>query len=152
MKRMITSLIGIAVGAVFLAGAASPAGADAVSDFYKKKRLTLVIGYPPGGGFNRGGRVVGRHIGKYIPGNPRVIVQNMPGGGSLISLNWLYNKGPKDGTVIGHFHSAAMREAFIGAAGVYFDPRKLYWLGSYLRDRSVLFVRSDSGVIRPGHP
>ncbi|MCZ6812713.1 MAG: hypothetical protein O7F14_01500 [Alphaproteobacteria bacterium] len=146
MKRMISSLIGIAVGAVFLAGAASPAGADAVSDFYKNKRVRIVIGFPPGGGFNRGGRVVGRHIGKYIPGNPRIIVQNMPGGGSLISLNWLYNKAKKDGTVIGHFHSAAMREAFIGAAGVYFDPRKLYWLGSYLRDRSVLFVRTDSGV------
>ncbi|MCZ6448244.1 MAG: tripartite tricarboxylate transporter substrate-binding protein, partial [Alphaproteobacteria bacterium] len=146
MKKMISSLIGIAVGAVFLAGAASPAGADAVSDFYKNKRVRIVIGFPPGGGFNRGGRVVGRHIGKYIPGNPRIIVQNMPGGGSLISLNWLYNKAAKDGTVIGHFHSAAMREAFIGAAGVYFDPRKLYWLGSYLRDRSVLFVRTDSGV------
>ncbi len=146
MKKMISSLIGITAGLAFFVGAANPAGADAVSDFYKKKRVRIVIGFPPGGGFNRGGRVVGRHIGKYIPGNPRVIVQNMPGGGSLISLNWLYNKAKKDGTVIGHFHSAAMREAFIGAAGVYFDPRKLYWLGSYLRDRSVLFVRTDSGV------
>ena len=146
MKKMISSLIGITAGLAFFVGGANLAGADAISDFYKKKRVRIVIGFPPGGGFNRGGRVVGRHIGKYIPGNPRIIVQNMPGGGSLISLNWLYNKAKKDGTVIGHFHSAAMREAFIGAAGVYFDPRKLYWLGSYLRDRSVLFVRTDSGV------
>jgi len=143
---MIPAFIGLTAGVMYLAGAASPAGADAISDFYKKSRVKVIIGFPPGGGFNRGGRVVGRHIGKYIPGNPRIIVQNMPGGGSLRSLNWLSNKAPKNGTVIGHFHSSAMREAFIGAAGVHFDPRKLYWLGSYLRERAVTFVRADSGI------
>lgn len=142
-KILAAAVIG-AVSSVSMLSAT--AQADAVSDFYKKTRVKVVIGFPPGGGFNRGGRVVARHIGRYIPGNPRVIAQNMPGGGSLRSLNWLYNKAPKDGSVIGHFHSAAMREAFIGAAGVYFDPRKFYWLGSYLRERAVLFVRSDSGI------
>ncbi len=146
MKRMISSLIGITAGLAFFAGAASPAGADAISDFYKTKRMKLVIGYNPGGGFDRGGRVVGRHIGKYIPGNPRIIVQNMPGGGSMRSLNWLFTKGPKDGSVIGHFHPAALREAFIGAAGAFYKPKEFYWLGSYNRERSVLFVRADSGV------
>ncbi len=146
MKKFIPSLIGITVGVLYLLGAASPASADAISDFYKKKRMKLIIGYSPGGGFDRGGRVVARHIFKYIPGKPRIIVQNMPGGGSIRSLNWLFTKGPKDGSVIGHFHPAALREAFIGAAGAFFKPREFYWLGSYNRERSVLFVRSDSGV------
>ena len=146
MKKMIPSLIGLTAGAVFFAGAASPAGADAISDFYNKTRMKLVIGYSPGGGFDRGGRVVARHIYKYIPGKPRIIVQNMPGGGSMRSLNWLFTKGPKDGSVIGHFHPAALREAFIGAAGAFYKPKDFYWLGSYSRERSVLFVRTDSGV------
>jgi len=146
MKRMISTFIGITVGVTFLMGDVNSAGADAVSNFYKKSRVKVIIGFNPGGGFNRGGRVVARHIGKYIPGNPKIIAQNMPGGGSLRLLNWLYNKAPKDGTVIGHFHSAAMREAFIGAAGVYFDPRKFFWHGSYLRERAVTFVRADSGI------
>jgi tripartite-type tricarboxylate transporter receptor subunit TctC len=139
------ALFAVIAGAGLLMSSA-PVSADAVSDFYKKSRVKLIIGFPPGGGFNRGGRVVARHIGKYIPGNPKVIAQNMPGGGSLLLMNWLYNKAPKNGTVIGHFHSSAMREAFIGAAGVYFDPRKYYWLGSYLRERAVTFVRADSGI------
>ena len=146
MKTLKPLALGMAVAVFGLAGHSTSASADAVADFYKKKRVKIVIGFPPGGGFNRGGRVVGRHIGKYIPGNPRIIVQNMPGAGSLRSLNWLYNKAPKDGSVIGHFHSAALREAFIGTDGVLFKPRKFYWLGSYLRDQSVLFVRTDSGV------
>jgi tripartite-type tricarboxylate transporter receptor subunit TctC len=146
MKIMVPSLIGLTAGAVFLAGAASPAGADAISDYYKKTRMKLVIGFSPGGGFDRGGRVVARHIYKYIPGTPKIIVQNMPGGGSVRALNWLYTKGPKDGSVISHFHPAALREAFIGAAGAFFKPREFYWLGSYNRERSVTYVRTDSGV------
>lgn len=123
-----------------------PAIADDVAEFYKGKGLKLVIGYAPGGGFDRGGRVVGRHIGKHIPGNPTIVVLNMPGAGSLHSLNWIYNKGEKDGSVFGHFHIAAMREAYVGTAAAKFDPRKFYWLGSYTAGSSVLFVRSDSGV------
>ncbi len=146
MKKLISTLIGMTAGLAFFAGGVSPASADAISDFYKKKRMKLIIGYSPGGGFDRGGRVVARHIFKYIPGKPRIIVQNMPGGGSMRSLNWLYTKGPKDGSVIGHFHPAALREAFIGAAGAFYKPKEFYWLGSYNRERSVLFVRTDSGV------
>ncbi|MFT5540628.1 MAG: tripartite-type tricarboxylate transporter receptor subunit TctC [Alphaproteobacteria bacterium] len=143
IKLLTAAMIGTFVGSSIFS---APVSADAVSDFYKKTRLKLVIGYAPGGGFDRGGRVVARHIVKHIPGKPSVIVQNMPGAGSMRSLNWLYNKGPKDGSVLGHFHISAMREAYIGAAGALFDPRKFYWLGSYTKGSSVLFVRADSGV------
>jgi tripartite-type tricarboxylate transporter receptor subunit TctC len=140
---MTTALVAAGFGASVFSATAS---ADAVSDFYAKTRVKVVIGYSPGGGYDRGGRVVARHINKYIPGKPRVIAQNMPGAGSMRSLNWLYNKGPKDGSAMAHFHPAAAREAYIGAAGVQFDPRKFYWLGSFSRGSSLIFVRSDSGV------
>jgi hypothetical protein len=117
-----------------------------VSDFYKETRFKVVIGYAPGGGYDRGGRVVARHIKKYIPGNPSVLAQNMPGAGSMRALNWMYHKGPKDGSAVVHFHPAAMREAYIGAAGAKFDPRKFYWLGSFTQGNSALFVRADTGV------
>jgi tripartite-type tricarboxylate transporter receptor subunit TctC len=146
MNKVLPSVIGAAVAAASICGAAGPASADAVSDFYKKTRLKLVIGYSPGGGYDRGGRVVARHINKYIPGNPSMLVQNMPGAGSMRSINWMYNKGPKDGSAMVHFHPAAMREAYIGAAGARFDPRKFYWLGSYTQGSSTLFVRADTGV------
>jgi len=141
----------IVAAALIVAGAgasmfSATAQADAVSDFYKKTRLKVVIGYSPGGGYDRGGRVVARHLNKYIPGNPKMLVQNMPGAGSMRSLNWMYTKGPKDGSALVHFHPAAMREAYIGAAGARFDPRKFYWLGSYTQGSSTLFVRADSGI------
>jgi tripartite-type tricarboxylate transporter receptor subunit TctC len=146
MKNAISILAGTTFGAAMMVFAGAPASADAISEFYKKNRTKVVIGFSPGGGFDRGGRVVARHINKYIPGTPSMIVQNMPGGGSVRALNWLQRKGPKDGTAIGHFHPAALREAYIGAAGAFFKPRELYWLGSYNRERSVTYVRTDSGV------
>src|SRR5215470_18980675 len=76
---------------------ASPAQADAVSDFYKGKTVNIVIGYAPGGGYDLYARTLGRHIGRHIPGNPTIIVQNMPGAGSIKAANFLYTIAPKDG-------------------------------------------------------
>ncbi|MBT7526977.1 MAG: hypothetical protein HN658_06740, partial [Rhodospirillales bacterium] len=86
MKFLAAAMLSAAVGGAI---ASAPAFADDVSDFYKKKRVKVIVGFSPGGGYDRGGRVVGRHISKYIPGTPRVITQNMPGAGSLRLLNWL---------------------------------------------------------------
>lgn len=144
--RSLTTVMASSAAAVAILLSSAPVSADAVSDFYKTNRLKLVIGYSPGGGFDRGGRVVGRHINRHLPGNPSVLVQNMPGAGSMRSLRWAFHKAPKDGSVLVHFHPAAMREAYIGAAGAQFDPRKYFWIGSYTKGSSVLFVRSDSGV------
>jgi len=90
--------------AAYLAAAvliAPRAGAQPVEEFYRGKTLTLVVGNGPGGGFDVLGRMLARHIGKHVPGNPSVIVQNMPGAGSLIAANYLYNLAPKDGTTFG---------------------------------------------------
>lgn len=126
MKKLVPFVAGIAASAVSFAAIQGPAAADEVSDFFSKARIKVIIGFNPGGGFDRGGRVVARHLHKYIPGSPKMIAQNMPGGGSIRLLNWLQTKGPKDGTAIGHFHPAALREAYIGAAGAFFKPRELY--------------------------
>jgi tripartite-type tricarboxylate transporter receptor subunit TctC len=145
MNKTLASGITVAV-AGFVAFAAAPVKADAMSDFYKENRVRLAIGFSPGGGFDRGGRVVGRHINKYIPGHPTIVVQNMPGGGSLRVLNWIFAKAPKDGTAFGHFHPAAVREELLGGKGVLFKAREFTWIGSFNRERAVTFVRADSGI------
>src|SRR3954454_23453438 len=81
----------------------TPAMAQDVAEFYKGKQLTLVVGYGTGGGFDVYARLVGRHMTRFIPGNPNVTVQNMPGAGSLRAMNYLANVAPKDGTTFAHF-------------------------------------------------
>src|SRR4051812_3811511 len=83
--------------------AAPQARADAVADFYKGKRITLIVSYGPGGGYDVYARILSRYISKYIPGNPSIILQNMPGAGSLKGANYIYNNAPRDGTAFGTF-------------------------------------------------
>src|SRR5579863_9930896 len=86
--------------AALLGAASSAARADAVADFYRGKRVILVIGYGVGGGYDIYARMFARFIGDHIPGNPSVVPQNMPGAGSRRAANWLYTIAPRDGTVI----------------------------------------------------
>jgi tripartite-type tricarboxylate transporter receptor subunit TctC len=143
-------LLGIAAASVVLALAPAPAQADAVADFYKGKVVSLVVGYGSGGGYDVYGRLVATHLGKYIPGNPTVVVQNMPGAGSLRSVNYLYNTAPKDGTTIATFARDMPLLGLIGNnPNVRFDPRKLTWLGSsssYANDAYLLMTRKDAAV------
>ena len=137
----------MAITAVF---AVAPAYADAVADFYKGKQIDLVVGYGPSGGYDNYARLLARHIGKFIPGNPSVIVQNMPGAGSLRALNYLYNDAPKDGTTIGTFSRNMPLVGLLGGnPNVQFKPRKLTWLGSsssFVNDAYILIVRKDAPV------
>jgi tripartite-type tricarboxylate transporter receptor subunit TctC len=145
---MVRLRIAAAAGALALAGA--PAQADAVADFYKGKVVSLVVGYGSGGGYDVYGRLVATHLGKYIPGNPTVLVQNMPGAGSLRSVNYLYNTAPKDGTIVATFARDMPLLGLIGNnPNVRFDPRKLTWLGSsssYANDAYLLMTRKDAAV------
>jgi tripartite-type tricarboxylate transporter receptor subunit TctC len=142
-------LLRIAAAAAML-GLAGTAQADAVSDFYRGKVVTLVVGYGSGGGYDVYGRLVATHLGRHIPGNPTVVLQNMPGAGSLRSVNYLYNTAPKDGTTIATFARDMPLLGLIGNnANVRFDPRKLTWLGSsssYADDAYLLFTRKDAAV------
>jgi tripartite-type tricarboxylate transporter receptor subunit TctC len=130
--------------------AASQAPAQTVEDFYRGKRLTVTVGYGPGGGYDVFARLLARHLGRFIPGNPPIIVQNMPGAGSLIAANYLYAIAPKDGTAFGLF---ARDMPLLGLMGhnpnVQFDPRKFNWLGSssnFSDDAYVMIVRDDAPV------
>jgi tripartite-type tricarboxylate transporter receptor subunit TctC len=130
--------------------AAKVAHADDVADFYKGKQVNLVVGYGPGGGYDIYARLLARHLGRFIPGNPNVIVQNMPGAGSLRAVNYLYKIAPKDGTVIGMFSRNMPLIGLLGGnANAQFDPRRFTWLGStssFVNDAYILIVRKDAPV------
>jgi tripartite-type tricarboxylate transporter receptor subunit TctC len=146
--RRMSGRCSAAAGLVAALLTASHAGAQTVEDFYKGKTLTLIVGNGPGGGFDVFGRLLGRHIGRYIPGNPSVVVQNMPGAGSLVAANYLYNIAPRDGTAFGLIARNMPLLGLIGNnANVRFDPRKFTWLGSssnFSNDAYVLIVRKDA--------
>jgi len=126
------------------------ARAEPVTDFYKGKQVNLIVGYGTGGGYDVYGRVIARHLGRHVPGTPNVVVQNMPGAGSLRAVNYLYNNAPKDGTAIAIFARDMPLLGIIGHnPNVRFDPRKFTWLGSsssYANDAYFLFVRTDAQV------
>ena len=132
--------------AAFVTGA--PALAQGVGEFYRNRQLQIVVGYGPGGGYDVYARLVGRHIGKHIPGNPGVVVQNMPGAGSLLSVNYLANTAPRDGSVIGTFaRDMALLALLGGNTNVRFDPRTLTWIGtpsSAGDDAYLMFARKDA--------
>jgi tripartite-type tricarboxylate transporter receptor subunit TctC len=143
-------------------GAASQTRADDVADFYKGKRINLIVSYGTGGGYDVYARVLSRHMSKYIPGNPNIIVQNMPGAGSLRGTNFLYNVAPKDGTAFGTFaRNMPLLGLIKSNQNVQFDPTKFTWLGSsssFANDAYVLLIRKDAKVKsvadarRPGGP
>jgi len=115
----------------------TPVSADEVSDFYKRKRITLYVGYSPGGGYDRYSRTLARHMGRNIPGRPSVIVKNRPGAGSMILANEVYSSLPQDGTVIANLGRGMPTEPLLGNKEAKFDGRKMYWLGSMNNEVSV---------------
>jgi tripartite-type tricarboxylate transporter receptor subunit TctC len=122
-----------------LAWSVGLAAADA-ADFYKGKQLTIIVGSSSGGGYDTYGRAISRHIGRFLPGHPTVLVQNMPGAGSVKATNYLYNVAPKDGTVIAAVFSGIPAQPLIDPHGVQFDVRKFTWLGSAAQSTFVGYV------------
>lgn len=124
---------------------ASAARAQDAGQFYAGKTITFIVGYGAGASYDSGARLIGRYLGKYIPGKPNVVIQNMPGAGSMVAANQLYNASAKDGTVIGMFGRGLYLEALFGNPAVKFDPVKFNWIGSHGREVSVLVTGKDSG-------
>ena len=110
--------------------AMQPSHAQPVADFYRGKTVQLLIGYTAGGGYDLNARVLARHMGKHIPGNPNVVPQNMAGAGSLRLANYLYNVAPKDGTAIGMVGRGMAMEPLIGGSATQYDARRYTWIGS----------------------
>jgi len=115
-----------------------------VEDFYRGKTVSLLIGYSVGGGYDAYGRLLARHFGKHLPGNPNVVPQNMSGAGSLKAANYLYSVAPKDGSVIGTFSRSQGIAPLLDKAE--FDSTKFTWLGSVTDEVSLCVTRHDAPV------
>lgn len=131
-----------ALGAA-LVGATRSAAADPIEEFYKGKTLRVIVGYAVGGGYDIYGRVFAEFFGKYIPGNPTIIVQNMPGGGSFVAAKYLYGAAPRDGTVFGSISQTLALDAAMNEDPKTFDVTRLNYLGRLLDN-------VDVGSGRPG--
>jgi tripartite-type tricarboxylate transporter receptor subunit TctC len=131
---MIPRLV-LALSAVLLV--ATPADAQPVADFYRGKTIQLLIGFSAGGNYDLSSRILARHIGRHIPGNPNVVPQNMTGAGSLRLANFLYNVAPKDGTTFGMVGRGISLEPLLGTQASKFDSRRYTWIGSVSHETSV---------------
>ena len=109
--------------------AAGAAAAQPVEEFFARKTITVTIGYTAGGSYDLYGRMVARHLGKHVPGQPAVIAQNMPGAGSLKAANYLYEVAPKDGTALGVIVESAALEQALANPAVQYDAGKFIYLG-----------------------
>ncbi|HLH93872.1 MAG TPA: tripartite tricarboxylate transporter substrate-binding protein [Xanthobacteraceae bacterium] len=126
---------------------ASPAPARAQAGLsLAGKTVQMLIGFGAGGGYDLWGRVVARHIGKHLPGNPTVVPQNMPGAGSFVAANNIYNLAPKDGTVMGIIARDAALGPITGASGARFDPTKITWLGTPTTETNVCIAMTTAKV------
>jgi tripartite-type tricarboxylate transporter receptor subunit TctC len=139
---MFTSILRAAVVVAAAAGAIAPAAAQNAPG----KGTTMLIGFGPGGGYDLWGRTVARHIGKYMPGSPNLIVQNMPGAGSYVAASWMYTIAPKDGSVIGIIARDAVLGPLTGAEGARFDPLKMAWLGTPTTETNVCIANENASV------
>lgn len=129
------------------AGFAAPeAMAQSAADFYRDKKITIYIGYPPGGAYDIGARLLARTMGNHIPGNPTFIMVNKPGASGLILANELYNLLPKDGSVFGTVGRNVPREQILGTSKTQFDSAKFNWLGTPSRETSVCAVWHATGI------
>ncbi len=137
-----TSLATI-LGFALVIGVASTSTAE---EFYKGKIIRFIVGYSPGGGFDTYTRLIARHFGKHVPGNPSTIVQNMTGASTLIAANYLYIKAKRDGLTIANFISPLILQEVMGNKAVKFDGRKFNWLGMPTPDSGVCALTKASGI------
>jgi tripartite-type tricarboxylate transporter receptor subunit TctC len=116
-------------------------------DFYAGKTIQVLIGFSSGGGYDLYARTLAHHMGRHIPGSPRLIAQNMPGAGSLKSANYLYNVAPKDGTAIAAFAPGVVVDPLLGRSeGVQFEATRFAWLGSISQEVSVCAFIKAAGI------
>ena len=135
----------IAARTLIACGLASAAATRAhAQDFYTGRQISLIIGAASGGGYDLLGRLMARHIGKHIPGNPTIITQNMPAAGSIAAANHIARIAPRDGTAIGLMQRGVLLAKLSNAAGVQFDLGQLTWLGSLNSETGVVFAMSSA--------
>jgi tripartite-type tricarboxylate transporter receptor subunit TctC len=118
----------------------------AAAPFYEGKTIKLIVGFSAGGGFDTYSRVIGRHMGKHLPGNPTIVVENMTGAASLVATNHVYKVAKPDGLTIVNFHGNQVVNQIIGKPGIEFDARKFEYLGSPTQDNVACAFTKASGI------
>jgi tripartite-type tricarboxylate transporter receptor subunit TctC len=149
--RKIAIVLAVLLSVSFAGSArAGQAGYDekAVADFYRGKTVNIVVGHSAGGGFDRYARAIARHLGKYIPGNPSIIVNNMVGAGTMVSANYTYNQAPRDGTVINSFDGGLWPSQLYGSPAVQFDMTKLNYIGAPDTFKYIMVATKRSGITK----
>lgn len=122
----------------------SASGSAAQTNFFAGKTIRIVVGLPAGDAYDLYPRMLANYIGKYIPGNPAIMVQNMPGASSMIAANYVYNIGKPDGLTLGATLPSLYMDQLLGRKEVKFDWRKLGWLGSFEASNNLLYMRTDT--------
>lgn len=145
MNRFLSNTL-TAVGLAALVGFSTAQAQDSVESFYEGKTVTLMIGYSAGGGYDTYARTLSRHLGKHIPGNPDVVVRNVPGAGSLVLTNQITNISENDGTVIATIGRGMAFEPLFGNAQAQFKPGEMNWLGSLNNETSICVSWHESGI------
>ena len=111
--------------------------AQSAEEFYRGRTITILVGFTAGGGYDLYARLLCRHIGRHIPGNPTIVVQNMPGAGSMKATQFVYGVAPKDGLTVATVSRGMVTEPLLNTASPTFDPTKLTWLGTVTSETSV---------------
>jgi tripartite-type tricarboxylate transporter receptor subunit TctC len=131
-----------------LAAQSSAIEEKAQGEFYRGKTVRIAVGFTAGGGYDQYSRIIARHLSKHIPGNPAVIVENMPGAGSIIAANHTYNAAPKDGTLIGNISGPIVLEQLFGNSAVQFDMAKFRYLAVPVSETYLMITTRRPGVTR----
>ena len=145
MRQKFLTGIGLTLG-LALSVPTGVYGAMANQEFYNGKVIRVIVGFSAGGGFDTYARSLSRYMGKYIPGNPTIIVENMPGAGSLISANYIYRVTKADGLTIGAFNGNQILGQLVGGQGVSFDPRKMEWVGAPGYNHDLCVLNQKTGI------
>ncbi|HKY08823.1 MAG TPA: hypothetical protein VJQ55_11295 [Candidatus Binatia bacterium] len=145
---LFVALLGSAISALSAQRPQQRGDDRALREFYRGRTVRLVVGFPPGGGADAYSRLVARHLGRFVPGNPTVAVANMPGAGSIIAGNHIFNAGPKDGSEIGMLNGAAILEQLFGNPGVRFDMARFRYLAVPVNETYVMVVARQTGIAK----
>ena len=148
MTSKLRGAILVALALSWMQSAGGRLNAQPATEFYKGRTLTLLVSVPPGGGYDVLSRAVGRHIGRHIPGNPQIVVQNMPGAGGVVATNFLANIAAKDGTVIACLSNNTPFEPLFANKEARYDAAKLNWIGSPGSEIGIFGVWHTSPVAR----
>ncbi len=142
-KVLASAALTMAMG---LGSTAGVLAAEDVADFYRGRQMTIIVGSGAGGGYDTYARLVQRHIGRHIPGNPTLITQNMSGAGGIVAANYVANAAPKDGTIIGGMQRSVALVALLGQKGPKYKPQELNWLGSLAKEAGVCALATRTGA------